>query len=163
MLLPWTCRLSQRLLLRPNDDFSPLPAQLLRKYIAYARQYVSPRLTDEALQASVTAQTFHRIDVCVWQLESTGQTAVLTCLCPPAPTSSLSRPSLTSPLGGLCRCCKTSTCSCASRSRLAAPCLSLQGKSIRREAGIGLHTVPRLWAHEDRAVSVRACYVSILS
>lgn len=45
-----TCRLSQRLLLRPNDDFSPLPAQLLRKYIAYARQYVSPRLTDEALQ-----------------------------------------------------------------------------------------------------------------
>ncbi len=43
-------RLSQRLLLRPNDDFSPLPPQLLRKYIAYARQYVSPRLNDDALQ-----------------------------------------------------------------------------------------------------------------
>lgn len=32
---------------RPDDD--PLPQQLLRKYIAYARQYVHPRLTRELL------------------------------------------------------------------------------------------------------------------
>ena len=39
--------LSQRLAQRgPDDDLVPL--QLLRKYIAYARQYCHPRLTDEA-------------------------------------------------------------------------------------------------------------------
>ncbi|CAM6118553.1 unnamed protein product [Calypogeia fissa] len=31
-----------------DRDFEPLPPQLLRKYIAYARQYVFPRLSDEA-------------------------------------------------------------------------------------------------------------------
>ena len=44
--------LSQRLLQHPSDDL--LPPQLLRKYIAYARQYCHPRLSDaarEVLQA----------------------------------------------------------------------------------------------------------------
>ena len=31
-----------------DDEQAPLPQQLLRKYIAYARQYCHPRLTDEA-------------------------------------------------------------------------------------------------------------------
>jgi DNA helicase MCM8 len=34
---------------RHGDD-DPLPPQLLRKYIAYAKQYVHPRLSDEAKQ-----------------------------------------------------------------------------------------------------------------
>ncbi|GAX76612.1 hypothetical protein CEUSTIGMA_g4058.t1 [Chlamydomonas eustigma] len=41
--------LSQRLMTRHGDD-DPLPPQLLRKYIAYAKQYVHPRLSDEARQ-----------------------------------------------------------------------------------------------------------------
>jgi DNA helicase MCM8 len=34
--------------LRPNDRFVPMPPRLLRKYIAYARKYVHPKLTVEA-------------------------------------------------------------------------------------------------------------------
>ena len=34
--------------MRPGEE--PLPVQLLRKYIAYARQYVRPRLSDEACE-----------------------------------------------------------------------------------------------------------------
>ena len=40
--------LVQRLRVRKADD-EPLPPQLLRKYIAYARQYVHPVLTGESL------------------------------------------------------------------------------------------------------------------
>jgi DNA replicative helicase MCM subunit Mcm2 (Cdc46/Mcm family) len=39
--------LLQRLRVRKADD-EPLPAQLLRKYIAYARQYVHPVLSGAA-------------------------------------------------------------------------------------------------------------------
>ena len=50
-LLPCRTKLSQRLLMHAGDDEqAPLPQQLLRKYIAYARQYCHPRLTDEARQ-----------------------------------------------------------------------------------------------------------------
>ena len=47
--------LRERLRLRKPDD-EPLPPQLLRKYIAYARQYVHPRLTPEA---AVVLKTFY--------------------------------------------------------------------------------------------------------
>lgn len=40
--------LSERLKLYPNETFDPIPHQLLRKYIAYARKYVSPTLSEDA-------------------------------------------------------------------------------------------------------------------
>lgn len=40
--------LSERLKLVPGESIDPIPHQLLRKYIGYARQYVYPRLSAEA-------------------------------------------------------------------------------------------------------------------
>ena len=40
--------LTQRLRQAPNEKVTPVPGDMLRKYIAYARKYVSPRLTPEA-------------------------------------------------------------------------------------------------------------------
>ncbi|XP_028409648.1 DNA helicase MCM8-like isoform X2 [Dendronephthya gigantea] len=40
--------LSERLKVIPGHDFDPIPSLLLRKYIAYARQYVHPTLSVEA-------------------------------------------------------------------------------------------------------------------
>uniref|UniRef100_A0A8C3W8J7 DNA helicase MCM8 n=1 Tax=Catagonus wagneri TaxID=51154 RepID=A0A8C3W8J7_9CETA len=40
--------LSERLKLVPGETIDPIPHQLLRKYIGYARQYVYPRLSTEA-------------------------------------------------------------------------------------------------------------------
>jgi DNA helicase MCM8 len=45
-----TATLSDRLRIRNTQDFDPIPIPLLRKYIAYARQYVQPRLTVPAAQ-----------------------------------------------------------------------------------------------------------------
>ncbi|KAM8947570.1 DNA helicase MCM8 [Pelodytes ibericus] len=42
--------LMERLKLRPGEHLDAIPHQLLRKYIAYARQYVQPHLTPEAAQ-----------------------------------------------------------------------------------------------------------------
>ncbi|KAK9914958.1 hypothetical protein WJX75_002939 [Coccomyxa subellipsoidea] len=42
--------LEDRLLLYTAADADPVPQQLLRKYIAYARAYVHPKLSDEAKQ-----------------------------------------------------------------------------------------------------------------
>nr|XP_020649324.1 DNA helicase MCM8 isoform X1 [Pogona vitticeps]XP_020649325.1 DNA helicase MCM8 isoform X1 [Pogona vitticeps]XP_020649326.1 DNA helicase MCM8 isoform X1 [Pogona vitticeps] len=42
--------LSERLKLIPGENFDPIPHQLLRKYVGYARQYVQPRLSPEAAQ-----------------------------------------------------------------------------------------------------------------
>ncbi|XP_008239426.1 PREDICTED: probable DNA helicase MCM8 [Prunus mume] len=46
------CSLVSRLRLDPNTDgdFVPLPVQLLRKYIAYARNYVFPRMSKPAAE-----------------------------------------------------------------------------------------------------------------
>ena len=46
--------LVQRLWVRKADD-EPLPPQLLRKYIAYARQYVHPVLTGQACGMHATS------------------------------------------------------------------------------------------------------------
>ncbi|XP_052039669.1 DNA helicase MCM8 [Apodemus sylvaticus] len=43
--------LSERLKVTPGEKTDPIPHQLLRKYIGYARQYVHPRLSTEAAQA----------------------------------------------------------------------------------------------------------------
>ncbi|XP_026285524.1 DNA helicase MCM8 [Frankliniella occidentalis] len=40
--------LSERLRLYANETFDPIPHQLLRKYIAYARKYVNPTLSEDA-------------------------------------------------------------------------------------------------------------------
>ena len=40
--------LEERLLVYTAADADPVPQQLLRKYIAYARAYVHPKLSDEA-------------------------------------------------------------------------------------------------------------------
>eukprot|EP00798_Chlamydomonas_sp_ICE-L_P022085 gene22085-29149_t len=45
---PQAVPLAQRLSMKPGEDNQPLPVQLLRKYIAYAKQYVQPRLSDGA-------------------------------------------------------------------------------------------------------------------
>ncbi|XP_054429998.1 DNA helicase MCM8 isoform X3 [Pteronotus mesoamericanus] len=42
--------LSERLKVVPGETIDPIPHQLLRKYIGYARQYVYPRLSVEAAQ-----------------------------------------------------------------------------------------------------------------
>ncbi|XP_077169313.1 DNA helicase MCM8 isoform X2 [Paroedura picta] len=42
--------LSERLKVIPGESFDPIPHQLLRKYVGYARQYVHPRLSPEAVQ-----------------------------------------------------------------------------------------------------------------
>uniref|UniRef100_A0A8C6AV58 DNA helicase MCM8 n=2 Tax=Monodon monoceros TaxID=40151 RepID=A0A8C6AV58_MONMO len=42
--------LSERLKVVPGETIDPIPHQLLRKYIGYARQYVSPKLSTEATQ-----------------------------------------------------------------------------------------------------------------
>ncbi|KAM5246056.1 DNA helicase MCM8 isoform 2-T2 [Ctenodactylus gundi] len=42
--------LSDRLKIVPGETIDPIPHQLLRKYIGYARQYVNPRLSPEAAQ-----------------------------------------------------------------------------------------------------------------
>ncbi|KOB69110.1 putative DNA-dependent DNA helicase and ATPase-like protein, partial [Operophtera brumata] len=43
--------LSQRLRLRPGEEIDHLPLVLLRKYIAYARRYVHPKLSSDAANA----------------------------------------------------------------------------------------------------------------
>ncbi|KAM7327272.1 hypothetical protein ACRRTK_013639 [Alexandromys fortis] len=43
--------LSERLKVAPAEKIDPIPHQLLRKYVGYARQYVHPRLSIEAAQA----------------------------------------------------------------------------------------------------------------
>ncbi len=40
--------LLERLKLKSTEDFDPVPPQLLRKYIGYARKYVHPILSEEA-------------------------------------------------------------------------------------------------------------------
>ena len=42
--------ISDRLKLPPGEIFDPIPHQLLRKYIAYARTYVHPKLSSKAAQ-----------------------------------------------------------------------------------------------------------------
>lgn len=40
--------LQQRLKVKQGEDFDPIPCQLLRKYVGYARKYVHPRLGTDA-------------------------------------------------------------------------------------------------------------------
>ncbi|XP_067845527.1 DNA helicase MCM8 isoform X2 [Heptranchias perlo] len=42
--------LSERIKVSPGENFDPIPHQLLRKYVGYARQYVRPTLSIEAAQ-----------------------------------------------------------------------------------------------------------------
>uniref|UniRef100_UPI00398E7D0C DNA helicase MCM8 n=1 Tax=Pristiophorus japonicus TaxID=55135 RepID=UPI00398E7D0C len=42
--------LSERLKVCPGENFDPIPHQLLRKYVGYARHYVCPKLSIEAAQ-----------------------------------------------------------------------------------------------------------------
>ena len=65
--------LSERLKVGRGEGFDPIPPQLLRKYIAYARKYVHPNLTKDAatvLQVSLAASAppwcFFFFFVCVF-------------------------------------------------------------------------------------------------
>ncbi|XP_006626063.1 DNA helicase MCM8 [Lepisosteus oculatus] len=42
--------LSEKLKVQPGESFKPIPHQMLRKYVGYARHYVHPTLTGEAAQ-----------------------------------------------------------------------------------------------------------------
>ncbi|KAL4224835.1 DNA replication licensing factor mcm8 [Mactra antiquata] len=48
--------LSERLKIPRNSPFDPIPAQLLRKYVGYARKYVHPKIGSEAAE---TIQNFY--------------------------------------------------------------------------------------------------------
>ena len=53
--------LSERLKVGRGERFDPIPPQLLRKYIAYARKYVHPNLTKDAatvLQVSLALSAY---------------------------------------------------------------------------------------------------------
>lgn len=45
-----TNSLQERLKVGHGEDFDPIPCQLLRKYVGYARKYVHPRLGDAAAE-----------------------------------------------------------------------------------------------------------------
>ncbi|KAJ1840881.1 DNA replication licensing factor mcm8, partial [Coemansia sp. RSA 2703] len=45
-----TSSFKEQLLVQPGESIDPIPAGLLRKYVAYARKYVHPRLSPEATQ-----------------------------------------------------------------------------------------------------------------
>ena len=47
-LLEEDCSLIDKLRIGPDDDINLISANILRKYIAYARKYVHPRLSEEA-------------------------------------------------------------------------------------------------------------------
>ncbi len=40
--------LQERLKWRQEEDFDPIPCQLLRKYVGYSKKYVHPKLGEEA-------------------------------------------------------------------------------------------------------------------
>ena len=40
--------LIEKLVVLPGEDFDPIPHPLLKKYVAYARKFIQPRLTNEA-------------------------------------------------------------------------------------------------------------------
>lgn len=48
--------LIEKLVLDPGEEFDPIPHPLLRKYVAYARKYIQPRLSQEA---SIILQEFY--------------------------------------------------------------------------------------------------------
>ncbi|GBG76109.1 hypothetical protein CBR_g21769 [Chara braunii] len=52
MAIDYASSIAKRLRLEPlgNSNFEPAPPRLLQKYIAYARQYVFPRMSEEACQ-----------------------------------------------------------------------------------------------------------------
>lgn len=54
--------LIEKLKVSRKDNFDPIPPQLLRKYIQYARKYVQPKLSSEAakiLQVRIDWKLFH--------------------------------------------------------------------------------------------------------
>lgn len=48
--------LLEKLKLLPGEEFDPIPHTLLRKFVAYAKKYIQPKLTNEA---SVVLQDFY--------------------------------------------------------------------------------------------------------
>ena len=49
--------LLERLKIRRGEEIDPVPSQLLRKYIGYARKYVHPHLSAEAADVLQVGQT----------------------------------------------------------------------------------------------------------
>ncbi|XP_070341691.1 DNA helicase MCM8 isoform X8 [Equus asinus] len=70
--------LSERLKVVPGETIDPIPHQLLRKYVGYARQYVYPRLSTDAaqilqnfyLELRKQSQWFNSSPITTRQLES---------------------------------------------------------------------------------------------
>ena len=60
--------LSERLKVAAGEALDLIPAQLLRKYVAYARKYVHPKITPECAQVRVKRYMFIHVDPCTYEL-----------------------------------------------------------------------------------------------
>ena len=63
-----TCLCWVHLQVLPMEGFDPVPTQLLRKYIAYARKYVQPHLSSDA--ADVIQVYSIILSMCLYALQN---------------------------------------------------------------------------------------------
>ena len=78
------CPLEEQLLVYTAADEDPVPPQLLRKYIAYARAHVHPVLSDDAKQVwHSNAPALIRPSLQGWLAESFNVAALLSCVSSP--------------------------------------------------------------------------------
>ena len=62
--------LREELKVKKGEEFDPIPVQLLRKYVGYARKYVHPRIGEEAAQVLQVRSAIYTEHVCTGKLYS---------------------------------------------------------------------------------------------